>query len=61
MACAPHRIDPTIHLVQLPVRLYSSLLPILKSKWDDLQNLKYVMPTEFYHFYNKLTSKQLIM
>ena len=52
-----HRIDSTKHLAQLPDRLYSSSLSIFKSKWDGLHNLKYVIPTEFYHFYNNMTSK----
>ena len=53
----PHHIDSTIHLAQIPALLYNSSLPILKSKWDGLHNLKYVIPTEFYHFYNNMTSK----
>ena len=46
----PHHIDSTIHLAQIPALLYNSSLPIFKSKWDGLHNLKYVIPTEFYHF-----------
>ena len=36
-----YRIDSTINLAQIPVLLYNLSLPIIKSKWDDLQNLKY--------------------
>ena len=53
----PHHIDSTIHLEKIPAVLYNSSLPIFKSKWDGLHNMKYVIPTEFYHFYNNMTSK----
>ena len=53
----PHHLDSTIHLAQIPALLYNSSLPIFKSKWDGLHNLKYVIPTEFYHFYNNMTSE----
>ena len=53
----PHHIDSTIQFAKIPAVLYNSSLPIFKSKWDGLHNMKYVIPTEFYHFYNNMTSK----
>ena len=52
-----YHIDSTMHLAQIPALLYNSSLPIFKSKWDGLHNLKYVISTEFYHFYNNMTRK----
>ena len=53
----PHCIDTTIHLLQKTPTLYSSQISILKSKWDNLQNLKSVISAEFHTFYDSLSKK----
>ena len=47
-----HYIDTTIIFLRMAPTLYSSQLPILKSKWDDHQNQKSVFPAEFHTFYD---------
>ena len=38
-------------------RQYEAQLPITTSKWNNLQSLKSVIPTEFHAFYDNLPKK----
>ena len=53
-----HRIDTTINLLRKAFTLYPSQLSILKNKWNDLKNLKSVIPAEFHTFYDGLPKKK---
>lgn len=37
--------------------LYSEPLPLAKSKWNDLQQMKSIMPTDYHPFYDSLVCR----
>lgn len=49
----PTRIKPYVGHVE-PKRLHRRRLPIQRSKWKHLQDLKSVIPTEYHYFYDNL-------
>lgn len=49
----PTRIKPYVENMQ-PERLHGTRLPIQRSKWKHLQQLKSVIPREYHYFYDNL-------
>ena len=53
----PHRVKEIEHH-QVLKKLYTQQLPITTAKWNDLQSMKPVMPSDFHHSFYETLPKQ---
>ena len=53
----PHRINLNVHSEHSPVEVNKQPIPLTRSKWNDLQSLNGVIPSDFHSYYDNLPKK----
>ena len=53
----PQRINLNVHSEHSPVQVNKQPIPLTRSKWNDLQSLKGVIPSDFHSYYDNLPKK----